>query len=544
MRCDFRLRTIFVLVALLLCLGYGSANAFNVPTGVDDLTFRVDNTVRYLLQHRLNSYDDDLVANPSGDDGDRNFDRGIVSNRLDLLVESDLIYKGFYGFRASGAFWFDQRYKEDFDNDSVATSNYLVNGVPTIGLYDDADDRYAGPDGELLDCFAFGRLELFGIPNYIKVGRHVLFFGDSLLTAFHGINYAQSALDLGKAQANPGIEAKEVFRPLNQVSLVSQVTSGLTLKGSYVMKWEKDLLPAAGTFFATSDLSVEGPGALILAPGWALNHGRDIEPDKSGEFGVAARWSPYFLKGDTIGIYYRKFADKLPTAILNFGTNTYHFAYASDIDLYGISWAGMPFGISTGAEVSYRHDMPLISDTAIVMSDAALPAEGEVLAARGDTLHAVLNVLGLLKRTPVWDAGSWMAEVAYSEWLNVNSNESLFKGRDSYTGFDAVTKDNMVISATFSPQWMQIWPGVDLTVPITASYGIFGVSSVALGGSEEDGSWGIGLNFDYLTKYKINLGYTNYFGSLGMDTTPPTTRGTYTAMRDRDFISLTLKTSF
>ena len=88
-------RAVFIVLALaaVMCVGYGSAYAFNIPTGDQNLQLRFDNTVRYFLQYRIASQDQAILASPNGDDGDRNFDKGIVSNRLDLLSELDFINK-------------------------------------------------------------------------------------------------------------------------------------------------------------------------------------------------------------------------------------------------------------------------------------------------------------------------------------------------------------------------------------------------------------------------------------------------------------------
>ena len=73
----------------------------------------------------------------------------------------------------------------------------------------------------------------------------------------------------------------------------------------------------------------------------------DIEPSKSGEFGLSARWSPEWMDA-TVGFYYRRFADKQPAVVLDArgvaaigGTPGqpvgYRLSYGDDIDLYGIS---------------------------------------------------------------------------------------------------------------------------------------------------------------------------------------------------------------
>lgn len=541
----FLVRTVAPMAVLVL-LACTSASAFDIPTGSEDWKLRWDNTVRFTLMDRLLAKDKALIADPNGDDGDRNFNAGIVSNRIDVLSEADLIYKRDYGIRVSGAFWYDQRY-DYFDNNSVATSNHIANGHQAIGISNYADRYFRGPSGELLDAFGFGKIETGNIPIYLKLGRHTEYWGETLLSAFHGISYGQAPLDLAKATAQPGVEVKEVFRPLNNFSGTAQITNDLSFAFQYFMEWERDLAPEAGTYFSASDLNLKGSESLILAPGVLAAHGRDITPDQYRDFGIMAKWSPAFLgNSGTIGFYYRNFSDKLPQAVINANNLTYHFVYPSNISMGGISYATQIFGLSLGADLSFRHDMPLNSTAAIITSDGQLPKRGETLGARGDTMHATVNLLGLLKRTPVWDAGSWNVEVAYSRWLGVTQGDAYFKGSDSYTADDHVTADNAVIAANVSPQWMQVFPGVDISLPITGNVGMWGNSAVANGGGKADGSWGIGIQFDILTKYKININYVDFFGPIYSD---PIT-GTYIGvggngpLRDRDFITLTLKTSF
>ncbi len=529
----------------LLCISYGNVNAFNIPTGNDDLVLRWDNTLRYTLQSRVADQEDALLRNPNGDDGDRNFKDGIVSNRIDVLSEADLVYKQAWGVRASGAFWYDQAYSGHFDNDSVATSNYLENGVQDTGIYNQAERFFEGPSGELLDCFAFGRIDIGNTSHFIKVGRHTYYWGEALLNPIHSISYGQMPLDLAKATAQPGVEVKEVFRPRNSVSVVSQLSPDFQLAAQYFLEWEEDMLPEAGTYFSSSDLSVVGRGAMIMGPGVFFQHGDDIEPDDRGDFGISAKWSPNFLDG-TFGFYYRNFSDTLPQAVINLADATYHYEFADDIDMFGISYATEVFGLSLGADFNYRRNMPLNSEAAVVADASYLPKDGDTLGARGETLHCLINLLGTLKRTPIWEAGSWNVEFGYSRWLEVDEGKEYFKGRSAYNGFDEVTRDNGIIAGNFSPQWLQVLPGVDLSLPITASYGLWGVSSVANGGAENDGSWGVGLALDIYTKYKVNLNYVNYFGEIERDpvTGIASSRGGNGLLRDRDFVSLTLKTSF
>ncbi|MBI5445789.1 MAG: DUF1302 family protein, partial [Deltaproteobacteria bacterium] len=104
------------------------AEAFQFDTGDSGVKLTWDNTLKYSAAFRVEGQSDALVSaarNPSNvnqDDGDRNFDRGLISNRFDLFSEFDAIYKGF-GLRLSGAAWYDFEYNRDTDNDSPGTYN-------------------------------------------------------------------------------------------------------------------------------------------------------------------------------------------------------------------------------------------------------------------------------------------------------------------------------------------------------------------------------------------------------------------------------------
>ncbi len=536
-------------VATAMVLGScGISDAFKIDTGNPDLTLRWDQSFRYTLMDRLMGRDGKILGDPNSDDGDRNFDPGIVSNRLDLLSEMDLIYKKYYGIRVSAAAWTDFRYLQGFDNSSASTYNQIVNGHPAVGL-SEFGDRHFESGGELLDAFAFAKYDAGSIPIYFKVGRHMNFWGEALLSAFHGISYSQGPLDLAKATSQPGVQAKEVFRPENQFSFSTQVTPTLTLMGQCFFQWERDFAPEDGTYFASSDLLLKSPGVLWAAPGVYYSHNKDITPDDVGDFGIGLRWTPEstaFGNGAAIGVFYRRFSDRLPQVVLDTSTSSYRYMYADGIDLAGISYAASIFGLSLGAEFSYRHNMPLISGAAVVTSSDQLPDCGETLGARGDTIHALVNLVGLLKKTPLWDAGNWNIEMAYSRWLDVTEHEDVFLGRSSYKGFNRVTKDNGVIAANFTPQWLQVMSGVDVSMPITGNIGMWGVSAVTDGGGVGDGSWGVGLQFDIFNKYQVLLNYVDFFGRLHAD---PSTGGLYAkgsnaALRDRDFIALTVKIPF
>ncbi|WP_342246364.1 DUF1302 domain-containing protein [Pseudomonas sp. OTU5201] len=538
-------------MATLLLLACGSSNAMEIPTGNEDWQVRWDNTPRYTLTRRVESQDKAIINAVNNNDGDRNFDRGFVSNRLDLLSEFDVIYKNKYGMRVSGAAWYDYQYDQDLDNDSPATSNFVKNGVPTVGLTHFADRYFTGPSGEFLDAFVFGGFDIGEVPLDVKAGSHSIYWGESLgLTAFiNGIAYAQMPLDIGKGQAIPGIEAKELFRPLNNLSFQVRPTDSLSIAGQYFLDWEQNLFPEGGTYLGSSDLNIGGnEGSLIAGPNRFLK-GSDVTPDKRGDWGLSARWSPEWLQG-TLGVYYRNFSDRIPQLMLKSATpangvaGSYHWAYADDIDLFGISLSQNYGGVSVGAELSYRRNMPLVS-TAVPIS--ILPDDGDTPGARGETLHGVLNLVGVMSGNAIYDSASWSTELAWSHLADVTDGEQFYKGRRGYNLIDRADRDAFVLTATYTPTWLQVFPGVDLSMPMVVSSGINGNSPVANGGNEDAGSYSFGVAADIAQKYKAELKYVDFFGDYSKD--PKTgavsvANGGAALLEDRGMLTLTLKTTF
>ncbi|GAB2596413.1 hypothetical protein GCM10027034_32140 [Ramlibacter solisilvae] len=536
---------------IALCAGTcGTANAIEFDTGNDDVQLRLDNTVRYNFGRRVEAQSPGVLGAVNSDDGDRNFKKGsTVTNRVDLLTEFDAVYQKKFGVRVSGAGWYDQAYAGGFDNTSLATTNHFEGSTPGFGLSHVTKRYFKGASGELLDAFVFGNFELGDMPLGVRAGRHTVNWGEALLGggAIHGITYAQAPLDQAKALATPGIEAKELYRPLNQISANLQATPELSFAAQYFLEWDNSRVPESGTYLGFADHYLNGGESLIVGPGVRAIHGKDLTPKNRGDWGVAARWSPQWLDG-TMGFYVRNFSDKLPQAILMAAPpRQYFFNYGDDIDLYGISLAKQIAGISFGADLNWRKNMPLVSESVIpVTSLAALPAQGEMLGARGNTVHAVLNAIGSAPATPLWDSASYAAELTWNRWLSVSQGMNVFKGRASYTAIDKVSKDFVGLALNFTPTWFQVFPGADLSLPVSYSAGLSGNSAVTSGGNKDAGNWAIGLGLDLYSRYRFDLKYVDFFGkstknAAGGITVP---NGTPALLEDRGAVFFTFKTTF
>jgi Protein of unknown function (DUF1302) len=546
-----------VAAALTAALSGGSALAFEFDTGNPDVSIRWDNTIRYNLGLRVEGRDDKIGNSAVSDEGTYSFDNGsVVTNRIDILSELDFVYKKQMGFRVSGAGWYDGAYG---DNSESNPNPPLVN-IPSYvnRQYTSYTKRYyRGPSGELLDAFVFGNFDLGTVPTSLKAGRHSLYWGESLFLGgnLHSVAYAQNPLDLQKGFATPGSEAKELFRPLGQVSGQAQITDTVSVAAQYFFEWEEFRFPEGGTYTGPVDFVFNGPQRqFIPGLGFAAN-GDSIEPSQSGEWGFSTRWSPEWLDG-ALGFYYRNYADKLPQVLLTqFGPNrsVYNLIYKDDVDLWGISLAKNIAGISVGAELSYRVNTPLNAQVLGNASAAGTPASGTTPGPVGDTYHGLVNFVGLIAKTPVFDTATWAAEFTWSQWAKVKSGQNLFnavgfpgciQGRgDKWDG--CTTKNFWGLALAFTPTWFQVFPGVDLSAPITFATGLSGNAATVFGGNEKTGNYTIGVGADIFQKYRVDLKYIDWFGETKDNGTMVTSQnGLAALLKDRGFISLTFKTTF
>lgn len=429
-----------------------------------------------------------------------------------------------------------------------------------------AQRYYSGPSGEILDAFVFYSTEVGDESLFsVKAGQHNVYWGETILNPVHAISYGQSGLDLAKLAASPGTEAKELFVPREQLSASFTVNPELTLAAQYFFRWDAARLPEAGTYYGGSDLVGFGAQSFLLGhtggPGLAgpngtlttIRRGDDFEPDDQGDWGLMAKWSPEWLDG-TLGVYYRNTSEILPQAVLDgrglttnglaggaglgalrssIATTSYSFGYVDDIDIYGISLSKDVGGVSVASDLNVRHGMPLASIPMVVSpalaagipglglparspatgTVAQMPDDGDSFGATGDTLHWTVNGLMAIGDTPLFDAATLLGELYYSNLLSLDSkNEELYKGKDSYRGIDKATRDNWGLAVNFTPTWYQVFPGVDLSAPMSVNLGLDGVSPVQGGGAEDTGNYAVGVGAAIYNKYFVDLKYVDSFG--------------------------------
>lgn len=539
----------FNAVVTALLMSAGTASATGIDVGNPDLKVRLDTTVRYTLGTRTEAQDPAILGNPGNDESDGKFKRGdIITNRLDLFSELDVNYKNSFGARVSAAGWYDAAYSDQKVTPFAApyTSSYYNN------TYNSKVKRFnAGPSGEVLDAFVWGNLVLGEVPVNVKVGRHAVVWGEGLLLGAHAVSYSQAPVDGVKASVSPGVETKEVFLPIGQVSAKAQVTSDLSVAGQYFFEWKNTRGPDGGTYFAGADTAQNVdrlwnpllPAAAV--PGQVLNRASALQPGNTGNWGVMAKLNVPAIES-TLGAYFRRFNDYQPSSVQSTivpgGNSTFRFVYPQDITLYGLSFARAIGPVSFGSEVSVRKNAALQAST--------IGADG--LGPRGDTAHVVVNGIYLLPSTPLWDSGNLIVEMAYNRLLSVNTNPNQFKG-EGYAGCPAgqsrvngcSSKQFAQIAVNLTPAYYGVFPSWDVEVPISINYGLKGVSPNSGGGAERALSWSLGLKGIYDAKHEFSLRYADIgaatlYGPTGLINGG---RGAV-GMTDRGWLSFTYKTSF
>jgi hypothetical protein len=162
-------------------------------------------------------------------------------------------------------------------------------------------------------------------------------------------------------------------------------------------------------------------------------------------------------------------------------------------------------------------------------------------------LHFLLNRSARASR---WRLGPSLprccGHVLPSSHASAPDCSSNYVNADGTSPIDKVTRNFVGLALNFTPTWFQVWPGVDLSAPLTWSEGIYGNAAVLLGGSKDNGNWSAGIAADVYQKYKFQLSYNGYFGNYSTTATGAMSvpNGAFAALSDRGWVSLTFKTTF
>jgi hypothetical protein len=394
-------------VAMALAVWTAPSAAFRF--GSDDgsgISGSLDSTISFGLTTRLRSPDCLIIGNDSGgcnngtnnelhslsqlqpgggyanadfnytnfDDGDLNYKKNDIVS-MAIKGTHDLSLRAPGGWSALARVYWVHDFKID---DTVR--------LPLEGeAYDKAVSRI-----DLLDAWIGKDFDVGSRRGKVRLGNQVVSWGEDIFI-LGGVNQI-NAIDLQKFHV-PGTQLKEIFVPAPMLWGSVPVADRVNVEAYYQFYWNSFKFDPVGTFFSTAD--VVGPGnkpgflptsvvedffpgtcaavnptgrcgdrvisgtddATNIANGLAIPFSGEYEPKKSGQYGLALRYTPESIDAE-FGFYYQRYHDKLPflgfTGTPEGAVTSYFWAYGEDKDLWGVSVSTKLGPVAIGAELSYR----------------------------------------------------------------------------------------------------------------------------------------------------------------------------------------------
>ena len=261
--------------------GFALAGSFSLALSVSvhaaefasedgNITGALDTTVSYGAMWRVEGRDNTRYrgsSTPNHDDvnlndGNRAFDKGLVSQVIKVSADLEIDWQEQYGVFIRGTAFYDTVMMDSHNDWNDVNRDALAAGYPNqAGTYpygyDWADDVKDGQgrDAKIQDAYFYGAWDIGEMPLDVRFGKQVMNWGEGLFYR-DGINTI-NALD-GASYALPGSEVKDLLIPQNAISFSLGITDNLSLSAFYQFQWEETVLPGRGSYFSTNDLFVEG----------------------------------------------------------------------------------------------------------------------------------------------------------------------------------------------------------------------------------------------------------------------------------------------
>jgi len=307
-------------------LGAVSAGARTFEIGEVEGTANVE--LSYGLLARVEERDPDLVGIANGgearsanwDDGDLNYDEGIVSNMVQANVELAARWR-FLGAYARGIGFYDFE-TELSDRERTELSH-------------DAG-RWAGKDVELRDYHLETSFRAGGMPVRLRLGDQVLNWGESTFLRF-GVETV-TPLDIA-AGVRPASSPRDLQIPQGMLWGAATVTETLAVEAFYQYDWEPVRALPVGSYFSDNDvLGVDGLGGAMSGGGVFSDLGTDLdaafqlppgtlgfdpdfmripgrgtdEPSSQGQGGFTLQWILPYLNSTKLAFHFLNYHSRLP----------------------------------------------------------------------------------------------------------------------------------------------------------------------------------------------------------------------------------------
>ena len=521
-----------------------------------------DAQIKYSLGVRLTGQNDRLIdpavnqSNTNLDDGDRAFNRGLMADRGDIFTEIDMTY-GNVGIHASAAGWGDAAYLGNSADNSPQTFNaYSVN----FNQWTQGTRSTVLGDEELLDAFAFGKFRIGSSTLSVRGGQYALQWGESLFFGNNGIAGGMSPVDALEFLTDPTTQFKELILPVPQGSMQWQLTPKFAVGAYYQFRWVPTRLAPVGSFFSDADIIGAGDerliagapiqlgptpcgeaGAVCTGP-LAFWHSQDRQPKNYGQFGAQVKMR--LPAGWDAGIYGIQYHEKVgwpylqpfcPTGVscpnqsfaqfMAGQIGNYYWAYPENIKAIAVSATKTHGDFNYAAEFGAHFNQDLVSDAA---TDASVVSFGHVpkpdansnpAYAVGKSIHGNVSWLASLGPSHISKEASWVGEIAWNMLESVDKNPLSVSpdGVHYFAALDPNTRKHAVgIRSTYTPTWRQIFPGMDLSTPVGASYYPTARSSMVFPfGYDKGGDFSAGASVTYLYHWTFGALLTGYYGPVG-----------------------------
>jgi hypothetical protein len=333
----------FAFAGILPLLVAVQAQAVEFSFADDEISGSIDTTVSYGQLWRVQGRDktkNDINTN----DGNRNFDTGLVSEVFKITSDMEVTYQN-YGAFVRGTAFYDTQIM-DKRNDYLSNNNpSQPNQNPSRPNSFTYETRHsAGRNAEILDAYIYGNWDVADMPVTARVGRQVFNWGEGLFYR-GGIN-TTNPVDAGKFRL-PGSELKEVLVPVEALNFNIGLSDNLSMEAFYQWNWKETAIDPVGTFFSETDLFATGgstayttvealssPTFQSLYPTLAGSNfgglqgteyldsngvfkvarvGSDINAKNDGQFGFAFRYIAEELNSTEFGFFFVNYHSKEPT---------------------------------------------------------------------------------------------------------------------------------------------------------------------------------------------------------------------------------------
>ena len=155
----------------------------------------------------------------------------------------------------------------------------------------------------------------------------------------------------------------------------------------------------------------------------------------------------------------------------------------------------------------------------------------------GKTGHAQVSWLASLGPSFISDEASFLGEVAWNTRMAITDNEGALNPNTD--------KSASAIRVVYSPTYRQLFSGIDVSPTIGGSY-TWGRSS-AVGpafGVDRGGDFNVGVKAIYLSRWTGSLSYMRFHGPIGSGNDNNNDPQFKQALKDRDYLSLSVSTTF